>query len=88
MSDLQSRFEAAAAAAQQLPSKPDNETLLQLYALYKQATQGDAGGKQPGRFDLVGRAKYDAWNKLRGTSQDDARETYVSLVEELQGKGV
>ena len=61
MDDLKTRFEAAAQEAQHLPKKPDNDTLLKLYALYKQATLGDATGKRPGFTDMVGRAKYDAW---------------------------
>ncbi|HEY1011447.1 MAG TPA: acyl-CoA-binding protein [Herpetosiphonaceae bacterium] len=81
----QAEFEAAAAAAQQLKNRPDNDTLLQLYALYKQASSGDAGGKRPGMLDLVGRAKYDAWAKLKGTGQDDARQQYVDLVAKLGG---
>lgn len=85
MSDLQTRFETAAQEAQQLPTKPDNETLLRLYALYKQATKGDVSGRRPGFTDFVGRAKYDAWKKLRGASRDEAMQNYVDLVEGLQG---
>ncbi|HSH05512.1 MAG TPA: acyl-CoA-binding protein [Anaerolineae bacterium] len=84
MSDLDARFEAAAAAAQDLPSKPDNETLLKLYALYKQGTKGDASGKRPGMMDFVGRAKFDAWQRLKGTGKEEAKEQYVALVTELQ----
>ncbi|MCO6451513.1 MAG: acyl-CoA-binding protein [Caldilineales bacterium] len=84
MSDLQTQFEAAAAAAQQLPKRPDNNTLLKLYALYKQATAGDVAGKKPGFTDPVGRAKYDAWTKLKGTGQDSAMQQYIDLVAELQ----
>ena len=87
MRDLQANFEAAAAAAQNLPEKPDNETLLEMYALYKQATKGDAGGDRPGMFDLVGRAKYDAWAKLKGTSTDGAMQSYVDLIQRLQSAG-
>ena len=78
-------FEAASQCAQQLPSKPSNMVLLQLYALYKQATEGDVSGERPGGFDFKAIAKYDAWNGLKGTSQDDAREQYVQLVNELAG---
>lgn len=85
MSDLQTRFETAAREAQQLPAKPDNETLLKLYALYKQATTGDVSGKRPGFTDFAGRAKYDAWKKMRGTSRDEAMQNYVDLVKSLQG---
>ena len=87
MSDLSERFETAAAAAQELPQRPDNNTLLRLYALYKQGTQGNASGKRPGFTNPVGRAKYDAWNKLRGKSQEVAMREYITLVEKLQAKG-
>ena len=83
MTELEAQFQAAAQQAQQLPARPDNETLLQLYALYKQATVGDASGKRPGRFDLVGRAKYDAWSNLTGLSRTDAMQRYVDLVDRL-----
>ncbi|MCB9158288.1 MAG: acyl-CoA-binding protein [Caldilineaceae bacterium] len=83
MTELEAQFQAAAQQAQQLPARPDNETLLQLYALYKQATVGDADGKRPGRFDLVGRAKYDAWSNLTGLSRTDAMQRYVDLVDRL-----
>ena len=69
---------------QQLPEKPGNEDLLKLYALYKQATVGDVEGKRPGMMDFVGRAKYDAWTALEGTSSDDAKQAYVDLVESLK----
>lgn len=85
MSDLQEKFTAAAAAAQKLPSRPDNETMLQLYALYKQATAGDARGKRPGFTDFVGRAKYDAWTKLKGTTSETAMQSYIDLVTKLKG---
>lgn len=85
MSDLKAEFEAAAAVAQKLPSRPDNDTLLQLYALYKQATAGDASGKRPGFTDFVGRAKYDAWDKLKGTAKETAMQSYVDLVAKLKG---
>lgn len=84
MSDLQSQFETAAQEVQELPSRPDNDTLLKLYALYKQATQGDVTGKRPGFTNPVGRAKYDAWGKVRGTSKEEAMTTYVELVRSLQ----
>ncbi|WP_035565781.1 acyl-CoA-binding protein [Hymenobacter sp. IS2118] len=81
----QEEFDAASARAQQLPSKPSNTVLLQLYALYKQGTEGDISGDRPGGFDFKAIAKYDAWNGLRGTSQDDARQQYVALVTQLVG---
>lgn len=86
MSDLQARFEAAAAASKTLSERPDNATLLQLYALYKQGSAGDVEGKRPGFTDMVGRAKYDAWAALKGTSAEDAMQRYVALVDSLCGK--
>ena len=76
-------FRAAAEAVKGLTSDPGNDTKLRLYALYKQATDGDVDGKRPGFTNLVGRAKYDAWAEVRGMSADDAREAYVSLVRGL-----
>lgn len=84
-SNLKSQFEAAVADSKNLPERPDNATLLKLYALYKQATSGDADGKRPGFSDMVGRAKWDAWNELKGTSTDAAMNQYVALIEELKG---
>jgi acyl-CoA-binding protein len=84
MSDLTTQFEEAAAASKQLPRRPDNETLLKLYALYKQGSAGDVSGPAPGGFDFVGKAKYDAWTKLKGTAQDEARRQYIALVQQLQ----
>jgi acyl-CoA-binding protein len=84
MSDLRARFETAAREAQALPKRPDNDTLLKLYALYKQATAGDAAGSRPGFTDFVGRAKYDAWAGLKGTGQEQAMQQYVALVESLK----
>ncbi|UOQ96939.1 acyl-CoA-binding protein [Hymenobacter sp. 5317J-9] len=81
----QEEFDAASQRAQQLPSKPSNMVLLQLYALYKQATEGDISGDRPGGFDFKAIAKYDAWNGLRGTSKEAARQQYVELVNELAG---
>ena len=83
MADLKSQFESAAQAVQSLPRKPDNETLLKLYALYKQSTVGDVSGKRPGFTDPVGRAKYDACEKLKGKSQDQAMQQYIDLVNTL-----
>lgn len=84
MSELQTQFETAAAEAQQLAKRPDNDTMLKLYALYKQATKGNVSGKRPGFTDPVGRAKYDAWAKMRGRSQEAAMQQYVALVEQLK----
>jgi len=86
MTDLQSRFEQASAAAKSLPSRPDDDTMLQLYALYKQASAGDVSGDKPGFFDFVGVAKYEAWEKLSGLSAEQAQEQYVDLVSRLGGQ--
>lgn len=83
MSDLKSRFEAAVANSKNLSERPDNSTLLQIYALYKQGTVGDNTEKKPGFSDMVGRAKWDAWAKLKGTAGDDAMQQYVDLIESL-----
>jgi acyl-CoA-binding protein len=83
MSDLQSQFEAAVANSKSLSERPDNMTLLKLYALYKQASSGDNADKKPGFTDMVGRAKWDAWNTLKGTANADAMQQYVDLIEEL-----
>lgn len=83
MSDLQTRFDAAVANSKNLSERPDNATLLKLYALYKQATAGDNTEKKPGFSDMVGRAKWDAWNGLKGTANDAAMQQYVDLIESL-----
>jgi acyl-CoA-binding protein len=85
MSDLQARFEAAAVEARQLPDRPDNDTMLQLYSLYKQGAEGDVSGEKPGFFDFVGVAKYEAWEKLQGIAPDEAKQRYIDLVESLKG---
>jgi acyl-CoA-binding protein len=85
MADLQSRFEQAKQDAQGLPERPDNDTLLRLYALYKQGSEGDVSGEKPGFFDFVGTAKYEAWAKLKGTAPDEAKKKYVELVKKLAG---
>ena len=84
MADLKAAFEQAVAASKSLPEKPDNATLLQIYALYKQATAGDVDGKRPGFADMVGRAKWDAWNALKGKASDAAMQAYVDLIEGLK----
>jgi diazepam-binding inhibitor (GABA receptor modulating acyl-CoA-binding protein) len=83
--DLSADFEAAAARVKTLKKKPDDDTLLRLYSLYKQGAEGDVKGERPGFFDFVGGAKYDAWAKLKGTSRDDAMKKYVALVDKLVG---
>jgi diazepam-binding inhibitor (GABA receptor modulating acyl-CoA-binding protein) len=84
MANLKAAFEQAVADSKQLPEKPDNATLLKIYALYKQATAGDVDGKRPGFTDMVGRAKWDAWNELKGKSSDEAMQAYVDLIESLK----
>jgi len=83
MSDLRAQFEAAAKQAQGLAKRPDNDTLLKLYALYKQATDGDANGPKPGFFDFVNTAKYEAWSRLRGMQTNEAQKKYIELVRQL-----
>lgn len=85
MDDLGKQFEQAVADSKRLDERPDNATLLKLYALYKQASEGDATGERPGMTDFVGRAKWDAWKALEGTGSDDAKSRYVALVEDLKG---
>lgn len=85
MSDLTKAFEAAQAAAKQLATKPDNDTLLELYSYFKQATDGDASDVRPGAFDFVARAKFDAWQARKGMSKEVAMRGYVKLVEHLRG---
>ena len=83
MADLNATFDAAVANSKNLTERPDNATLLKLYALYKQATEGDNSDKKPGFGDMVGRAKWDAWINFKGTSNDDAKRQYVALIESL-----
>ena len=85
MSDQKQKFEQASVDVKQLSSRPNNDDLLKLYSLYKQGTEGDVKGKRPGFTNFVGRAKYDAWNKLKGTSADQAQADYIALVEKLKG---
>jgi acyl-CoA-binding protein len=83
---LQEKFEDAQKRVKELSSAPSNETLLELYALYKQGTVGDVQGSRPGMIDFKGRAKYDAWSKRKGTAKDAAMQAYVALVETLVAK--
>jgi acyl-CoA-binding protein len=85
MSELKKQFEAAVADSKNLPERPSNDVLLQLYALYKQGSAGDVEGKRPGFTDMIGRAKYDAWAAIKGTSADDAMQRYVDLIQSLKG---
>jgi acyl-CoA-binding protein len=84
MSELIAEFEQAASDVKQLSRRPDNDTLLKLYALYKQGSQGDVCGPKPGFFDFVGTAKYEAWAQLRGMSTEEARQKYIELVRKLE----
>lgn len=84
MSNLNTQFQTAIDNSKQLTSRPDNDTLLLLYSLYKQATVGDVSGKRPGRFSPVDRAKYDAWAEREGLSTDEAMQQYIDLVKSLQ----
>ena len=78
-------FEQAAIAVKSLAERPGDDTMLQLYALYKQGSSGDVQGDKPGFFDFVGSAKYGAWEKLKGIDQEDARTQYIDLVRKLGG---
>jgi acyl-CoA-binding protein len=84
MADLKKDFEKAAADVKKLKKRPDDEDMLRMYALYKQATVGDVQGDRPGAFSFADRAKYDAWTKLKGTSSTKAMESYVKLVARLK----
>ncbi|MCG6873717.1 MAG: acyl-CoA-binding protein [Betaproteobacteria bacterium] len=83
MSDLKKKFEAASQSVKKLDEDPGNDVKLQLYALYKQGSEGDVQGKRPGFTDMIGRAKYDAWAKAKGLSKDDAMKKYIDLVNSL-----
>ena len=84
MSDLKAAFEAAVANSKNLSERPDNGTLLKLYALFKQASAGDNTENKPGFTDMVGRAKWDAWNQQKGSGADTAMQAYVDLIESLR----
>ncbi|WP_276502014.1 acyl-CoA-binding protein [Terrimonas pollutisoli] len=84
--ELKEQFEKAVKESKELPSKPDNDTLLKLYSLYKQGTEGDVNTEPPSNpFDFVNKAKHEAWSSLRGKTKDDAMKEYVKLVEQLKG---
>jgi acyl-CoA-binding protein len=82
--ELQAQFDSAVSRSKELPKRPSNEELLQMYGLYKQATDGDVSGDRPGGFDFKAIAKYDAWAELKGKPKDEARREYISLVDRLQ----
>jgi diazepam-binding inhibitor (GABA receptor modulator, acyl-CoA-binding protein) len=84
--ELKEQFEQAKADSKHLPEKPDNQTLLQLYSLYKQGSIGDVNTEAPSNpFDFVARAKHDAWESLKGKSMEDAMKGYIDLVTKLKG---
>ena len=83
---LQEQFTQAQLDSKNLPERPDNMRLLKMYGLYKQATAGDATGQRPGFTDMVGRAKFDAWDGYKGVSKDTAMQRYVDLIDQLNGK--
>lgn len=81
---LQEEFENAAARSKEFTKRPSNEELLELYALFKQATEGDVSGERPGGFDFKAIAKFDAWEELKGKPKDQAMKQYIDLVDKLQ----
>lgn len=81
---IKDQFADAKAKVEKLKTRPSNDQLLDLYGLYKQATEGDVAGSRPGMLDLKGRAKYDAWSKHKGASKDEAMKGYVALVGKLE----
>lgn len=84
--DLKEQFEQAAADSKTLPEKPGNETLLQLYSLYKQGSIGDVNTEPPSNpFDFVNKAKHEAWASLKGKSSAEAMQEYIDLVKKLKG---
>lgn len=85
VTDIDEQFEQAAIDVKSLAERPDNETLLTLYALFKQGAEGDVSGDRPGFFDFVAAAKYDAWEQCKGMSQDEAKQHYIDLVRQLTG---
>lgn len=84
--DLNQQFEAAVSRSKELTKRPDNEELLELYALYKQATEGDVSGERPGGFDFKAIAKYDAWAERKGMSAESAKQGYIEFVDQLVQK--
>ncbi|WP_312568559.1 acyl-CoA-binding protein [Comamonas sp.] len=84
MSDINATFEEAVKNSTALSERPDNATLLKIYALYKQATEGDNEAKKPSFTDMVGRAKWDAWEKLKDTTADEAKQQYIDLINSLR----
>ncbi len=83
MSDLKTKFEAVAQSVKALPQRPEDDSLLKLYALYKQAAEGDVTGPKPGFFDFIGTAKYEAWTKLKGMKSEEAMQKYIDLANKV-----
>ena len=81
--ELQQKFDSAVARSKEVTKRPSNEELLQMYALYKQASEGDVSGERPGGFDFKAIAKYDAWAELKGKGKEQAMQEYISLVDKL-----
>ncbi|CAK6978840.1 acyl-CoA-binding protein [Scomber scombrus] len=86
MADIKAKFDAAAEEVKQLKAKPADEEMLQVYSLFKQATVGDVNTARPGMFDFTGKAKWDAWEKQKGKSKEDAMNEYINLVEQFKQK--
>jgi len=84
--EIKESFEASVAKSKELTQRPSNDELLKLYALYKQATEGDNNGERPGGFDFKGAAKHDAWDKLKGKSSEECMTEYIAFVDELHDK--
>ncbi|MBC7902779.1 MAG: acyl-CoA-binding protein [Gemmatimonadaceae bacterium] len=82
--EVKTLFEQAVSDSKSLPDRPSNETLLQMYSLYKQATEGDANGEAPNMFDFVAKAKYEAWSSLKGKTSEAAMQEYIALVDKLK----
>lgn len=83
MTEINDAFENAQKEVKKLTSRPDDASLLKLYALYKQGTVGDVQGDKPGFFDFVGAAKYEAWENIKGMSMEEAKQSYIDLVQNL-----
>ena len=82
--NLDDNFNSATDKVTKLPKRPQNDILLQLYALYKQGHEGDVRGERPDFADFEARTKFDAWNKIKGKSNDEAKQEYIYLVEKLE----
>ncbi len=81
--NLQEEFDKAVSQSKELTKRPSNDELLNLYALYKQGSEGDVSGERPGGFDFKAIAKYDAWAGKKGTSKEDAMQQYIDFMKQL-----